>query len=331
MFRRLFSPASTTKRYALVAFGDTEGQLKQNGLWSSTLVVSALVEDTRPLKLVERMFHLLTFDSIPSQTESLQKPFSSHRFALKYLMRKYNAETMYVVYWNAKHDQTQLQSLYDGLSLQYVDAIAFAKKITRFPSYKLEKLIQMYGIATKQEHSSLVDTIEMMKVLQYLALDTYVVNSKSTDQVASLVLTKELYAKRSSLERLKMLIEHPEFLRGLIIKQESSSSLTSSLSVKEIGASKRPPAPKLIEFERASSFGADGYIYFTLDDISYKVKDDIHKRRQKGKDYYGCGLYIRGDDGLYKLIRDKTDKNNILEEYFRRRKNQSDGVADFFK
>lgn len=281
----------------LLAFADTEGIETKNGLWSMTIIIKALVESKDPelnclskLKFKKSLFHLLSFNSNDNAVGSVStsKALKSHFKTLIFLKEKYKAAGVLVCCWNAKHDMNQLTNHHQSfpeLNLNFIDAIPFVKSISTFPSYKLENVKKIYFKQHKQRHTSLEDTLDMIKVLglvvvDYKSLDAF-------DKLSTINQTIEIYKNLKPDYILRSIIESETFLKGLIEVQRRTISITD-----------KPINPK--------------YEYFCIDDAEFKVRIGW-KGRDRTK-YKGYGLYEKIDEKFH-LIRNQRQKIQVLEAY----------------
>jgi hypothetical protein len=300
---KLFSNNKKALHRHLIAFGDTEGNSKSNGLWSLSLLFKGVVtsEDeflskTSKIKFEKEIFHLLSFNSSTSnEAKTTSKSLKSHFKGLKYLQQQYKTSGIILNFWNASHDQRELK-IYDSFNesnLYFNDMVKFAKNVSQFPSYKLSKLKNMY-FAKPTEHTSLQDTLDMLNVLYMMVLD-YNFQLKYNTRLELDDTVRKDFEKLDETKKLKMLINSDDFLIGLKQNQLSISA------------------------ERKCSFDPEDlkYEYFKIDSIEFKVRKGFE---DSNSEYFkGFGLYEKKYDTWHRVLK-RDDKMHVLNYHIQSKK-----------
>ena len=163
------------RRY-LLAFMDTEGGILETPLRELSMLVSYIIKSDKDFKKMQyegSVFHLLNFQ-LSCETE---KPIlRSHLHAINLLLKAHTCDGLICVAWNAKHDAKVMCRYFVNKNVHFVDAITWAKKLTKFNSYKQSNIMKKYDMGI-QEHSSLMDAIDMMSIMKYIQID-YETNGK---------------------------------------------------------------------------------------------------------------------------------------------------------
>ena len=316
----------------LVAFGDTEGLHGKNGLWSLTLVLTAIVNGPRTLsatgrnlpklRYVKDCYHVLNYNGQEGSDKATGRALSSHFHTIHELQQEYDAEGVLLCFWNAKHDRAQIEpyrqitTSIPNLYIVYVDMLKLVKELVRLPKYKLGYVrYEVYGsdyerrLGAKQDHTSLQDTLDMIYVVYAAILDSAV---EQTDYASSEErrtrpgLIASRVASTPKKMQIKKILNHDFFLIGLLNKTEREQTSRTS------PPRERNVSVDLVELKRSlvEKQTQEKYVYFHIDGQDYKVRKGFESSTSIW--YKNYGLYVaRG--AQYKRILAKERKRAILD------------------
>ena len=314
----------------LVAFGDTEGATEKNGLWSMTLLITAVVSGPATLSsskamlprlsIVKHCYHALNFNGQEGMEKATGKAVCAHFDMIAELKQEYDARGVLLCFWNAAHDKKQIEPYQDlinqipQLNVQYVDMLHLVRELVKFPKYNLNYLrYQVYGSETekklgaKQTHSSLYDTLDMIYVVCATILDSaceeYVGSSSYQEREER---PKQIHAsidKTTRKQQMQVILTHEFFLIGLIenpTKKETKNKIKRNVSFDLIP----------IESSVFKTKTKEKYQYFSIDNQEFKVRVGFEDSNSVW--YKGFGLYVL-KGAQYKRILDKKRKKAILD------------------
>lgn len=182
----------------LLAFIDTEGGILETPLRQISLLFNFTIKadkDFKNVKCEEQVFHLLNFQLCSDKN----KPnLNSQLYAMKLLQKRHSCEGIVCIAWNAVHDARVLSKYIKNDNIFFADAISWAKRITKFPSYKQQNIMKQYDMGV-QDHSSLMDCIDMMEIMKFIQLDY---ETKGKLSVEDLKIEAKLQGAEGVLRRI---------------------------------------------------------------------------------------------------------------------------------
>lgn len=268
----------------LLAFLDTEGGILETSLREISLIVKYIVKADKnftKLSYETDTFHVLNLQ-ISDENKSKSPNLKIYSTCLDFLLKSYKCEGVLCIAWNAKHDAKIIKTYFSSDFFYFIDGIAWAKRLTKFHSYKLSSIMDKYNMG-KQKHGSFEDVLDMINVMKYIQVD-YETGGKLS--IEDLKIESNI---QSSDEIFKRIINSNKFkpfsMENVPIKQDQ-----------------------------------DVYSFYEIIGEKYKIRNGFHKATSA--DFYrGYGLYEYDTlKNRYMLIKDKSKKNSviktILDKYF---------------
>lgn len=154
----------------LLGFLDTEGGIIEKPLTQMSLLINYTVKsdiEFKNMKYEKPIFHLLNFESV---NENKSPNLKAYKLGVKILLDHYKCKGLIIIAWNAKHDAKILLNYFNNDNIYFIDAIQWAKILTKFHSYKQKEIMKKYDLGT-QQHNSLSDTMDMIECIKYIYTD----------------------------------------------------------------------------------------------------------------------------------------------------------------